>query len=267
MASYFVSGYTPPSGVTNNEQVKALQKQLGVAADGVWGPKTQAAYEKSNGVTASTVPTGFSNALKDSLSMIQSYTPSISYTPTSEATLRSNISSYLRPAVDQAIVNRQRQTTANKANIDADAAARGMDASSWVTDVKNRQQNAEASDIGAMESNYGATLSQQLAQALAQEKQNQLAAQQYNASAQQSALTNALSLAQTLYGQSLAQSTGRPKSDPYGPFFDEVEDHQRNLVANKKNRATLPQTTITKGGTIGGALGTNNAKRNLLIAQ
>ena len=47
MANYVVKGYTTPSGVNSREQVMAMQRKLGVAADGVWGPQTQAAYEKS----------------------------------------------------------------------------------------------------------------------------------------------------------------------------------------------------------------------------
>lgn len=238
MASYYLSGYTPPSDVTSSDQVKALQQQLGVTADGIWGPKTQAAYEKANG---STVPNAFSSALKDSLSMIQSYTPQISYTPTSEETIRSNIASYLRPAVDQAITNREKQTVTNKANIDADAAARGMGKSTWVTDVKNRQQNAEASDVATMESNYGATLAQQIASALAQEKQNQLAAQQYNASAQQSALSNALSLANSFYTQSLAntqKSSGGLSTSEYEKYIEAL------LAALNANQTTEPDTVL-----------------------
>jgi len=205
MASYYLPGYTPPSDISNAEQVKALQQKLGVKTDGMWGPQTQAAYDKANG---SSVPSEFSSMFDDLYSMIGAYMPSISYAPTDEATIKNNIASYLRPAVDQAIVNRGKQTVTNKANIDADAAARGMGASTWVTDVKNRQQNYEASDVATMESNYSATLAQQIAAALAQEKQNQLTAQQYNAAMQNNALSQALSLAGSFYAQNKASSGG-----------------------------------------------------------
>ena len=39
-----MKGYTLPTGVTD---VKQMQTQLGVKADGIWGPTTQAAYDKS----------------------------------------------------------------------------------------------------------------------------------------------------------------------------------------------------------------------------
>lgn len=49
MADYFLKGYTPPATVTNRDQVRQLQQQLGVTADGIWGPKTQAAYNQQSG--------------------------------------------------------------------------------------------------------------------------------------------------------------------------------------------------------------------------
>lgn len=38
------------AGVTNRNQVAALQRKLGLVDDGVWGANTQAAWEKSNGL-------------------------------------------------------------------------------------------------------------------------------------------------------------------------------------------------------------------------
>ena len=48
MANYYVKGYTPPAGIRSSEDVKRKQKELGVKADGIWGPNTQAAYNKQN---------------------------------------------------------------------------------------------------------------------------------------------------------------------------------------------------------------------------
>ena len=47
MASYSLTGYTPPAGVDSRQKVKEYQSRLGVTVDGIWGPKTQAAYEAS----------------------------------------------------------------------------------------------------------------------------------------------------------------------------------------------------------------------------
>lgn len=53
MAKYYTSGYMPPAGVTDAEQVKQIQQQLTQAGysigstgtDGIWGKNTQAAYD------------------------------------------------------------------------------------------------------------------------------------------------------------------------------------------------------------------------------
>ena len=191
MASYYVTGYTPPAGVTNSAQVRALQEQLGVKADGMWGPQTDAAYKGANG---SAIPQSYKNYLSEFQSLLQM--PTVSYSGPSQAEIEDS----LRPTYDLAIKGRQQQTATNKANIDADAAARGMGSSTWVTDVKNRQQNYEADDIAGLEASY----SQQLQAVLQQERANKLAADQYNASSQAAALQNALSLAGDFYGQELA---------------------------------------------------------------
>jgi hypothetical protein len=65
--SYVLNGYTTPSGVASSEDVKAFQHGLNSAGaslkvDGVWGPKTQAAYESylsnqySNTISTSAPP-------------------------------------------------------------------------------------------------------------------------------------------------------------------------------------------------------------------
>lgn len=58
MAVYKLAGYTPPMGIRNREQVKTYQKMLGVEPDGIWGPKSQKAYERYSGrSTAPSKPT------------------------------------------------------------------------------------------------------------------------------------------------------------------------------------------------------------------
>lgn len=46
MASYYLKGYTTPDGVNSRADVREWQNKLGVKADGIWGPNTQAAYER-----------------------------------------------------------------------------------------------------------------------------------------------------------------------------------------------------------------------------
>lgn len=40
-----LAGYTLPAGVTTSQHVRQMQAQLGVKQDGVWGPKTQSAFD------------------------------------------------------------------------------------------------------------------------------------------------------------------------------------------------------------------------------
>ena len=66
----------------------------------------------------------------------------ITYDAKSEEEIRATVADWLRPGYDQAIATRKEQTLTNKANLDADAIARGMGSRTYVTDVKNRQQTA-----------------------------------------------------------------------------------------------------------------------------
>ena len=52
MANYYLSGYSTPDGVESREDVKQYQRMLGVTADGIWGPVTQAAYRNYTANTA-----------------------------------------------------------------------------------------------------------------------------------------------------------------------------------------------------------------------
>lgn len=239
MANWNYGGYTAPSSVTSKDDVRNLQRQLGVTADGLWGPKTQAAYEASGMANqqssgpASSVPSGYSTYLKDFQSLLGSYAPTISYTPASREELQQDISSYLRPAYDLAIQQRKDATVANKANIDVDAASRGMGSSTWVTDVKDRAQDSEARDIATLESQYAGALAQQLMSALQQEKANQLAVDQYNASSQAQALQTALGLAGDFYANDLAMAQRVKKGGPGGPpdvELTEIEKMAADLI-------------------------------------
>ena len=125
----------------------------------------------------------------------------VEYNARNEDEIRASVAAWLRPSYDQAIVNRQSQTRQNKANLDADAIARGMGASTYVTDVKNRQQNAEAGDIATIESDYGATLSKYVLDGVDGEQNRSLEAQKFNASARQDAFDKAYSAALALFTQ------------------------------------------------------------------
>lgn len=78
----------------------------------------------------------------------------------SQAELANQIAAYLRPYTENAINSRKQQTIQNRAAIDVDAASRGMTPSTWVTDAKLRQAQAEAADITNLENQYLSNLYQ-----------------------------------------------------------------------------------------------------------
>lgn len=46
MKNYVLPDFQTPPGIDSKEKVRLAQRQLGVNDDGVWGPKTQAAYNQ-----------------------------------------------------------------------------------------------------------------------------------------------------------------------------------------------------------------------------
>lgn len=132
--------------------------------------------------------------------------PTVSYSAPSKAQLANEIAAYLRPQYDQAVAARQDQTIENKASIDTDAASRGMGRSTWVTDVKDRAMDAEASDVANLESNYQAALSQAVQEQYNQAVSNKLAVDQFNASNSATAKGQAYQLA---YAQNEKANKGK----------------------------------------------------------
>lgn len=153
-----------------------------------------------------------------------------SYTPQSASALKDTLSRAMRPAYDKQVTQRKESAASNRAAIDADAASRGMGSSSWVTDVKNRQRNAEASDIAGINSDYNAALYSALL--------NRMNAQdELSLSAESNARNTALGLAQSLYGKVFGNRSG---GSGYGysgtPGEEENEVVFNPLLAAEKAR-------------------------------
>ena len=128
------------------------------------------------------------------------YTPeTVSYTPLDRETLSGLIEASLRPAYDQAIENRQRSTAAANANLDADAWSRGIGQSSYVTDVKSRNYQSEARDVGTLEASYGAALAEQLFNALRAQESLRVEVDMFNAQQIDAAKNRAYQAAAALY--------------------------------------------------------------------
>lgn len=72
------------------------------------------------------------------------------------------VQSYLRPQLRQGLSDLREATRQNVAELDADAASRGMVGSTWLTDAKNRQYKAENLQRASMYNNYNSALAQQV---------------------------------------------------------------------------------------------------------
>ena len=135
-------------------------------------------------------------------SMYARYQPEeLEFDEQSQDELSAAVAAWLRPGYDQAIQNRKAQTLTYRAETDADAIARGMGASTYVTDVKNRQRNAEASDIASLESDYGATLAKTVSERLETQNEQKLETASYNAEQRKNAYDMAYAAALQLFAQ------------------------------------------------------------------
>ncbi len=202
MASYYLSGYAVPEGVSSRADVRDWQNKLGVKADGIWGPKTQAAYESYSAANVANKFGEYYGMIMNSLSV-----PSVSVSVPTKAELKEDISSYLRPSVDLAIEKRRTRGESAKAELDADAVSRGMGSSTYVSSMKEREDNDTEDDVSMMEAQYTATLAERIASALEKYESMSLQAQMQNAQYAYNAQSTALSLASQLYGTYLANSS------------------------------------------------------------
>ncbi len=123
----------------------------------------------------------------------------VSYTPIDEKTLAERIGAVLRPVYEKAIAAIFRNNKRADAELDADAISRGMGSSTFVTDVKRRQDNIAADDVNDLETEYGAKFADQLYKAMEGERDRLLDVQKFNAQQQNAALEQAFSAAKTLY--------------------------------------------------------------------
>ena len=218
-------------GLTDEAAIKKWQKEYGLDQTGTWGAAEQAAYDTygalpykteqaikdyqlSRGIEDTGVwddatklayrgdlaAKGSVNDWSDLAKMVLS---GYNLPTTDKDEIRSYVESYLRTAYDQSIENRRKQTEADRAMIDLDAYSRGMGGSTWVTDAKQRLQDAEADDIAKMEANYQAAL-------------NEAVLNQYNQAVAQglAAQNNAYDLAKDLYsmGQNAKAGVGSVSS-------------------------------------------------------
>lgn len=227
-ANYYVGGYQSlvPQGYESRDNVASIQRELNMmganlAIDGIWGPKTNAAYQafgNAGGANYSTAnygansynASGYGLGVGMDLSSLYNQALGIlspnhvSYSMPSYSSLMSENAGILRPQYDSAIAQRQRQTLENRSEIDVDAASRGMGRSTYVTDVKGRAMDKEAEDVARLESDYSAALAKAVQEQYDRHLANKLAADQFNAQAQLAAQNAAFNYASGLYKDNLS---------------------------------------------------------------
>ncbi len=128
----------------------------------------------------------------------------IDFTPLDEKTLTERISAVLRPVYDKAIAAIFRGNRRQDAELDADAISRGMGSSTFVSDLKRRQDSAAADDARELETEYGAKLADQLYKAMEGERDRLFETEKFNAQQQNAAMEQAFSAAKVLYDAYLA---------------------------------------------------------------
>ena len=166
------------------------QSGIGVEAPaGTQPPGGAGRSGSSGGTTAATgtannYTTQFQNLLKGLYETTFASNP-IPYEQMTQQQLSDQITAWLRPGYDQAVYNRSLSTGRANAELDADAIARGMGASSFVTDVKSRNFRDEARDVALLESDYGATLAKNVSERLDAEKARALEVDMFNKEQQQ----------------------------------------------------------------------------------
>ena len=178
----------------------------------------------------------------------------VNYTPRSRADLRASLEASLLPTYQAAVKERQTNTQKTNASIDADAAARGIGASTWGQDVKNRNYGSEAQDIASMRGQYNSTLASNLQSLMSDQENRKLSADQYNNSAKASAMSNALSMALGNYGNWAAQSdngsgrlypTGASTEDKMSSYYGGVSNALRKKLMNSKATGNPNSTSLS----------------------
>lgn len=181
--------------------------------------------------------------------------PTVQYNGASLAQLRDNLETAYRAGYESSVDSRREATKRNNAAIDADAAARGMGASTWVTDAKMRQADSEAADLAGLAAQRDSTIAQQLAAALSNQEANRLAVEQFNAAQRTGAMEQALAGAQNMLAleQQNQQrgSGGRSSSKKEQEEAALMREYQEYLKDMAKRSATAASTAgITGAGAV-----------------
>ena len=200
--------------------------------------------------TKNTVPSDFQGILDSVLASLQTGNQTPSYGTRDDfdalyqsilngmgdnATLQANIEAALRPQYDRSIQELNQQRIERNAEIDVDAASRGMGNSTWVTDAKLRQMRGTEDAIADLNANYNTTLYNALADAIKDRDTNaynqawawwtqQQQAAQNEKDREREDLANAYNIAMNWWNQNNAKkSSGSKGNTPtdWTKMFDE----------------------------------------------
>lgn len=250
MANYYLSGYEPPSGVASRGAVKEYQKRLGVKQDGVWGPKTQAAYEQSKAPNQKeAAAAGYEDYY--TLAMRYAEPQTVKVAAFSAGELKKELQGYLRPMVEQSIARRKEAGEAASAELDADAYSRGMGQSTYLSSMKEREGDDVNRDISMFEAEYGAALADKLYAAMADYQNRLFDAEKFNAQQKLSAQTASRGLASDMYAAAQAAQTAykspssggsRKKAAEPALTMDEIYELMGDLSASERKSLFSGQT-------------------------
>ncbi len=321
--SYKLTGYTTPQGVDSREKVRAWQDYLGVKTDGVWGPKTQAAYEEA---TRSKTPaqdalSGYNtvwnippdvlaaaNRERDASSPMRAYMsamnelnssyeasvdaafgasgqassggdtlfneyfntimasfaiPYVSVSTPSQSQIKSDAEAYLSPAKNNAIQDVMERAEENKAELEADANARGMGQSTFVSSMKQREGARADKNAMGIETSYLATLAKTISDNMQYYTRLKADADMTNAQMYAAAQNQAISLAGAWYS-SYMQSQYEQAQAAYSAGLSGLGGFMESWGASQG-----AQTADGTGGGTGGGSGgkTKPAQSTLTNAE
>ena len=197
-----------------------------------------------------------------------------------DATLKANLEAAMRPGYDQSIAALDRARREGNAEIDVDAASRGMGDSTWVTDAKLRNLRNTENNIADLNANYNATLYNNLLNAMQNrdanalnnawnwaQMQNQNDLNKWNAqnAAQQNAFSNAWSWWNSQRKSGGGRSSATPSINGNAPMtyeqFNAFINAPRDAVESVANAALNAvgniKTPLTGRGNRSGGIGRN----------
>lgn len=176
-----------------------------------------------------------------------------SFTPLDEQTLAERIGAALRPLYERAIASVFRGNRRANAELDADALSRGMGSSTFVSDLKRRQNDAAAEDVRELESDYGAQLADQLYKAMEGERDRALEVEKFNAQQKSRAAEQAFESAKVLYSAYLeakaAQEAARSGGGSGQKKTTQTDQQQIKNSLAQAVAAARGQTEAIPGGT------------------